>query len=119
VPLRVSSFCRCVLAIETKTKFIGPDDVFTVSFYASENGLLQGAHLTHANFTAGIAAVRALLPLSNGIGSLDTIASAYSLSTSFGRVVAYTAIFEGSSFATLDSTKLFHIEDGEQSEFHI
>jgi long-chain acyl-CoA synthetase len=93
-------------------RFVGPDDVFTVSFYASETGQLQGAHLTHANFTAGVAATRALLTVSNGISSLDTIASSHSLSTSFGRAIAYTAIFEGSSFATLDSTKLFHIEDG-------
>ena len=91
--------------------------MFTVSFYASETGQLQGAHLTHSNFIAGVAASRTLLTLSNGISSLDTIASAHSLSTSFGRAVAYTAIFEGSNFATLDSTKLFHIEDGGHMSF--
>jgi long-chain acyl-CoA synthetase len=94
-----------------------PEDVFTVSFFASETGQLQGAHLTHVNFTAGVAAARALLPPSNGISSLDTIVSAHSLSTSFGRAIAYTGIFEGSSFATLDSTKLFPIKDGEHSAF--
>jgi long-chain acyl-CoA synthetase len=93
--------------------FIGPDDVFTVSFYASETGQLQSAHLTHANFTAGVAAIRDLLPVSDDKPPLDAIVSAHSLSTSFGRAVAYTAVFEGASFATLDSTKLFHMEDGE------
>jgi long-chain acyl-CoA synthetase len=84
--------------------------VFTVSFFASETGQLQGAHLSHTNITAGVAAVRALMLSSNAISSLDTISSAHSLSTPFGRAVAYTAIFEGSSFATLESTKLFRIE---------
>jgi acyl-CoA synthetase (AMP-forming)/AMP-acid ligase II len=118
VPLQVSSSCPCAHAIDTQSEFTGPDDVFTVSFFASDTGQLQGAHLTHANITAGIAAIRAVLPLSKGIGSLDTIASAHSLSTSFGRAVAYTAILEGSSFATLDSTKLFHIEDGALISFY-
>lgn len=89
----------------------GPEEVFTVSFFSSETGRLQGAHLTHANFTAGVAATRALLPLTNGISALDTIVSAHSLSSAYGRVIAYTALFEGSSFATLESTSLFHMEE--------
>lgn len=96
---------------------LGPDDVFTVSFFTSEAGRLQGAHLTHANVTAGVTAIRALLPQSNAISSLDTIISAHSLGTSFGRAVAYTAIFEGSSFCTLNSTKLFTIEEGKHLTF--
>jgi long-chain acyl-CoA synthetase len=82
-----------------------------VSFFPSKTGQLQGAHLSHTNFTAGVAAIRALLPHSNGISSLDTIISAHPLSTPFGRAIAYTAIFEGSSFATLNSTELFHVEN--------
>ena len=91
----------------------GPEEVFTVCFFSSETGQLQGAHLTHANFTAGVAATRALLPLTNRISALDTIVSAHSLSSAYGRVIAYTALFEGSSFATLESTNLFHMEGGE------
>ena len=90
----------------------GPEEVFTVSFF-SETGRLQGAHLTHANFTAGVAATRALLPLTNGISALDTIVSAHSLSSAYGRAIAYTALFEGSSFATLESTNLFHMKESE------
>ncbi|KAH9930996.1 uncharacterized protein B0H18DRAFT_992194 [Fomitopsis serialis] len=67
---------------------------------------LEGTQLTHENLTAGVAATRNLLPLSSAISSLDTIVSASSLSTPYGRAVAYTAIYEGTSFATLDSTKL-------------
>jgi long-chain acyl-CoA synthetase len=37
--------------------------------------------------------------------------SAHSLSTAFGRAVAYSAIFGQSSFATLDSTKLFTLKE--------
>ena len=68
---------------------------------------MEGAKLTHENITSGTAATRALLPVSNSLTSLDTIVSSHSLSTAFGRAVAYTAILEGTSFATTDSTKLF------------
>ncbi|KII89018.1 hypothetical protein PLICRDRAFT_29438 [Plicaturopsis crispa FD-325 SS-3] len=86
-----------------------PDDVYTVSFFESESGQLQGTQLTHANLTAGVAATRALVPLSNAISSLDTIVSAHSLSTAFGRAVAYTALYEGTSFATTNTTKIFRV----------
>ena len=85
---------------------IDPQDIVTVTFHTNAAGELQGTQLTHENFTAGVAATRNLVPLSNAISSLDTIVSAYSLSTSYGRAVAYTAIYEGTSFATLDSTRL-------------
>lgn len=88
-----------------------PTDVFTVSFFKSEPGHIQGAQFTHENMTAGVAATRALLPLSHALSSLDTIISAHSLSTPYGRAIAYTAIFEGTSFATLKSSKLYHVEE--------
>ncbi|KAJ6546491.1 hypothetical protein DFH09DRAFT_1040107 [Mycena vulgaris] len=88
-----------------------PSDVFTVSFYASESGHIQGAQLTHENLTAGVAAVRALLPLSHAFSQLDTVISAHSMSTAYGRAIAYTALFEGTSFATLESSKLFHSDE--------
>ncbi|TFY55151.1 hypothetical protein EVJ58_g8424, partial [Rhodofomes roseus] len=83
-----------------------PRDVVTVAFHANALGELEGTQLTHENLTAGVAATRNLLPLSSAISSLDTIISAFSLSTPYGRAVAYTAIYEGTSFATLDSTRL-------------
>ncbi|KAG5644993.1 hypothetical protein DXG03_007270 [Asterophora parasitica] len=88
-----------------------PSDVFTVSFYETEAGHVQGAQLTHENLTAGVAAVRALFPLSHALSPLDTLVSAHSLSTAYGRAVAYTAIFEGTSFASLESSKVYHAEE--------
>jgi len=85
----------------------GPDDVFTMSFYRDTNNEVRAAHLTHQNITAGVTAVRALLPASASLSALDTITSAHSLSTAFGRAVAYTALYDGTSFATLKSSKLF------------
>ncbi|KAJ7098104.1 hypothetical protein B0H15DRAFT_879460 [Mycena belliarum] len=88
-----------------------PNEVFTVAFFASKSGHIEGAQLTHENMTAGVAAVRAMLPLSHAFSQLDTIVSAHSMSTAYGRVVAYTALFEGMSFATLESSKLFHSDE--------
>jgi long-chain acyl-CoA synthetase len=85
----------------------GPDDVFTVSYYRGANDQVRAVHLTHQNITAGVTAIRALLPPSAPLSALDTIISAHSLSTAFGRAVAYTALYEGTSFATLESSKLF------------
>jgi len=93
-----------------------PTDVFTVSFFLSEFGQMQGAQLTHENLTAGVAATRAILPLSHAISPLDTIVSAHPMSTAYGRVIAYTALFEGTSFATLGSSKLFHNEEYSSSD---
>lgn len=91
---------------------IEPDTVFTVSFFEDNTGKLQAAQLTHQNLTAGVTATRALLPLSNPMSPLDTIVSAHSLSTTFGRSIAYTALHEGTSFATLASTKQYSGEGG-------
>ncbi|EPQ58407.1 hypothetical protein GLOTRDRAFT_137130 [Gloeophyllum trabeum ATCC 11539] len=84
-----------------------PNDVFTISFYSARPGQIRGAQLTHQNLTAGVAAVRTLLPLSSAISPLDTIVSAHSMNTAYGRAIAYTAIYEGTSFATLESAKIF------------
>ncbi|KAI0003328.1 acetyl-CoA synthetase-like protein [Russula compacta] len=89
----------------------GPDDVFTVSFYRDTNNEVRAAHLTHQNITAGVIATRALLPASAPFSALDTIISAHSLSTAFGRTIAYTALYEGTSFATLDSSKVFQLDN--------
>ncbi len=89
-----------------------PQDVFTVSFFSSPSGELQAASFTHENLTAGVASARALLPLSGAISPLDTIVSAHSLSTAYGRAVAYTAIYEGTNFATLKSSQLINSDEG-------
>ena len=73
---------------------------------------MRTAHFTHENVTSGVTAIRALLPPSTPLSALDTIVSAHSLSTAFGRSVAYTALYEGSSFATLESSKLFQLDLG-------
>ncbi|KAH9056648.1 acetyl-CoA synthetase-like protein [Lactarius vividus] len=87
----------------------GPDDVFTVSFYRDTDDQVQAAHLTHQNITAGVTAIRALLPPNVPLSALDTIISAHSLSTAFGRTIAYTALYDGTSFATLGSSKVFKL----------
>ncbi|KAH8107160.1 acetyl-CoA synthetase-like protein [Cristinia sonorae] len=84
----------------------GPLDVFTVSFFSGSSGGLSAVSLTHENLTAGVASARALLPLSGAISPLDTLVSGHSLSTAYGRAIAYTAVFEGTNFATLRSSKL-------------
>ncbi|RPD65968.1 acetyl-CoA synthetase-like protein [Lentinus tigrinus ALCF2SS1-7] len=87
-----------------------PSDVFTVSFFETPSGGHDGVQLTHENMTAGVAATRALVPPSSALSPLDTIVSTYSLSTPYGRAIAYTALFEGTGFATVDSTKLIKPE---------
>ncbi|KIM48939.1 hypothetical protein M413DRAFT_438115 [Hebeloma cylindrosporum] len=88
-----------------------PSDVFTVSFYESESGQVHGAQFTHENITAGVAAIRALLPMSNALSPLDTILSAHSMSTAYGRAIAYTAIYEGTSFASIPTSELYHPDE--------
>ncbi len=78
---------------------------------------LRGTQLTHENLTAGVTATRALLPLSGAISPLDTIASSHSLSSAFGRAVAYTAVYEGTNFATFASTKLVGTDEGWSDSF--
>ena len=106
-----SKFLRFLPAIVIKGGLVGPGDVITVSYFEMAAGQLQGVQLTHENITAGVAAIRALLPIANTISSLDTIISAHSLGTPFGRAIAYTALYEGASFVTLESASL---SDGAQ-----
>ncbi|KAK1232980.1 hypothetical protein PQX77_003894 [Marasmius sp. AFHP31] len=86
-------------------------DVFSISFFPNSSGELQAAQFTHENFTAGVAATRSLLPMAHSLTSLDTIASSHPLSTAYGRAIAYTAIFEGTSFATFESSKLYRTDE--------
>ena len=89
-----------------------PLQVFTVSFFKTATGEVHGVQYTHENITAGVTATRALLPTSGPISPMDTVISAHSLSSGYGRVIAYTALLEGASFATVSSTKLYGPEDG-------
>jgi len=68
---------------------------------------MRGVRFTHENMTSGVAAIRALPPTSIGLSNLDTIVSCHSLSTPYGRGIAYTALYENASFATLDSTRMY------------
>lgn len=89
----------------------------------------MGAHLTTAstqNLTSGPTAIRTLFTLTTPLAPSSTIYSAFPLASSFGRAIAYTALFEGQlvfqhrqclqssnrlvitgcNFATLDSTSI-------------
>ncbi|KAH7916000.1 hypothetical protein BJ138DRAFT_763261 [Hygrophoropsis aurantiaca] len=112
-PVRQSECKKMLLVpmLDAEGTLTGPSEPITVAFYELPTGELQGVQFSSENFTAGVTATRALFPPSNSLSSLDTIVSAHSLSTPFGRAVAYTALFEGTSFATLPSTKLFHVEE--------
>ena len=100
-------FIQCTYTLYHKES----SDVFTVSFYQTSSGHLQGAQLTHENMTAGVAAVRALIPPSCAFSPLDTIVSAHSMNTAFGRAIAYTAIYEGTSFASLPGSELYYADE--------
>ena len=84
-----------------------------MAFHTTKEAEIEGVQLTHQNLTAGVAAVRALLPPSSAMSSLDTILSAHPLNTPYGRAVAYTALFEGTGFVTVDSTKLIKPDGGQ------
>ncbi|KAL5490430.1 hypothetical protein ACEPAI_5263 [Sanghuangporus weigelae] len=86
---------------------IQPQDIFSVSFYPGPKNELKATRLTHQNLTAGVAATRALFPLTGAISSSDSIVSSHSLSTSFGRAIAYTALYENAHFSTIDTTNFF------------
>lgn len=77
--------------------------MFSVVIYGDKSGDIHAAQFTHENITAGVAAVRALLPSANAFSTLDTVVSAHSLNSIYGRVIAYTAIYEGTSFTTLSN----------------
>lgn len=74
--------------------------------------------MTHENLTAGVAAVRALLPASHVFSPLDTIVSAYSMNTAYGRAVAYTGIHEGTSFASVPGSEVYRADEGEHCPDH-
>ncbi|EJD05963.1 uncharacterized protein FOMMEDRAFT_119392 [Fomitiporia mediterranea MF3/22] len=86
---------------------IQPQDIYSVSFYPGPNHELKATRLTHQNMTAGVTATRALFPLSGAISESDSIASSHSLSTPFGRAVAYTALYENAHFSTIDTSTVF------------
>ncbi|KAG6337214.1 hypothetical protein ID866_1886 [Astraeus odoratus] len=87
----------------------GPEDAYTLTFFETSSGEMRGVRFTHENMTSGVAAIRALLPSTMGLSSLDTIVSSHSLSTPYGRVIAYTALYENASFATVDSSRMYDV----------
>lgn len=84
---------------------------YTVSFFETPSGEMRCVQLSHENFTSGVTAIKALFPAAINISTLDTIVSSHSLSTPYGRAIAYAALFEGASFATLPSTGVFRDGD--------
>lgn len=68
--------------------------------------------------TAGVAATRALFPMNTAITSADSVLSSHSLSTPFGRVIAYTALYESAHFATSDGTVLFPADECKSDSIH-
>lgn len=85
-----------------------PNHVFTIAFSKTPNKVgTRAVEFTQQNLTSGIAAIRSLLPVSSPFTPLDTVVSAFSLSTPYGRTIAYAAVYEGTSLATLDSTRIF------------
>ena len=66
-----------------------------------------GVKLSHQNLTAGPTAIRQFFTLSTPLSASSTVLSTFPLSTPFGRAVLYTALLEGSNFATVESTALF------------
>ncbi|KAG9318430.1 hypothetical protein JVU11DRAFT_521 [Chiua virens] len=94
---------------------VRPNDPFTLAFFETSDGTLQGVRFAHSNFTSGVTAIKALFPPSIALSSLDTVVSGHSLSTPFGRAVAYTALYECASFATCDSTRVYHNSNGDSN----
>lgn len=62
--------------------------------------------------TAAVTSTRLVLPLENAISATDSIVSVHSLSTPFGRALAYTALYECTNFTTTKSTELFKADNG-------
>lgn len=90
---------------------IEQSDVFSTSFYQTPEGEIAGAQITHDVLIAGVAAIRALFPVNSALSPLDTVISSHSMSTAYGRAVAYTAVYEGSAFATVPSADLYTIDE--------
>ncbi|EKM55644.1 uncharacterized protein PHACADRAFT_161674 [Phanerochaete carnosa HHB-10118-sp] len=93
-----------------------PLQVFTVSFHQAPSGDLRGVQFTHENITSGVTALRAMMPSSGPVSPLDTVVSAHSLSSGYGRAVAYTAIFEGANFVTTSSSKIVQTENAQRQD---
>ncbi|KAF8320094.1 acetyl-CoA synthetase-like protein [Clavulina sp. PMI_390] len=83
-----------------------PDRHMTTSFYDEVDGVPVGVRLTHENLTAGPTSIRSFFTLTTPLAPSSTILSAFPLASAFGRAIAYTAVFEGCNFATLDSTSI-------------
>ncbi|KIM28964.1 hypothetical protein M408DRAFT_329011 [Serendipita vermifera MAFF 305830] len=79
-------------------------DISSAHFYANENGVLRGAQFTHQNVVAGTTATINIFPTSQPWSESDSVVSAHSLSTPYGRSILYAALYTGSHFTTLPSS---------------
>ncbi|KAG8831329.1 hypothetical protein FRC17_003282 [Serendipita sp. 399] len=78
-------------------------DISSAHFYAVESGKLRGVQFTHQNIVAGATAILNAFPTSTPWTEQDTILSAHSLSTPYGRSILYAALYCGANFATFSS----------------
>ncbi|EEB92920.1 hypothetical protein MPER_08497, partial [Moniliophthora perniciosa FA553] len=49
--------------------------------------------------------------MAHSVTTLDTIVSSHPMATAHGRAIAYTALYEGTSFATVTSSKVFRTDE--------
>jgi len=89
-----------------------PAELFSTTYHGMKNEVPTGVHITHMNLTSGPTAIRQFFTLTTPLSPASTILSAFPLATPFGRAIAYTALLEGSNFATLDSTSLLQSANG-------
>ncbi|KAI6165643.1 hypothetical protein EDD17DRAFT_1793649 [Pisolithus thermaeus] len=93
-----------------KSQSLGnPDDLYMLAFFEAPSGRMQAVRFTHENMTFGVAAIRTLFPPSMALSGVDIIVSNHSLSTPYGLAIAYSALHENASFATIDSTRLYNV----------
>ncbi|KAF8334058.1 acetyl-CoA synthetase-like protein [Cantharellus anzutake] len=85
---------------------IKPADIFSTAYHGVTKETPTGVHITHMNLTSGPTAIRQFFTLTSPLSPASTVLSAFPLATPFGRAIAYTALLEGSNFATLASTSL-------------
>jgi len=95
-----------VKGVSARQSTKAPADLFSTTYYAMTEEVPAGVHITHMNLTSGPTAIRQFFTLTTPLSPASTVLSAFPLATPFGRAIAYTALLEGSNFATFDSTSL-------------
>lgn len=84
-----------------------PSQLFTTAYHDRIRNTPVGVKISHQTLTAGPTAIRQFFTLSTPLSASSTVLSAFPLTSPFGRAVLYTAVMEGASFGTVESTSLF------------